>query len=86
MKRVTMTAVLLCGFALLALTLNTTRGQAQGGSDESKIQQGFAIAPVPLTLRGKNRSLVGVSESDPACRARQLLWSCSVILSWNWLE
>ena len=60
MKRVTMTAVLLCGFALLALTLNTTRGQAQGGSDESKIQQGFAIAPVPLTLRGKNRSLVGM--------------------------
>jgi hypothetical protein len=27
--------------------------------DESKIQQGFAIAPVPLDLRGKNRALVG---------------------------
>jgi hypothetical protein len=27
--------------------------------DESKIRQGFAIAPVPLDLRGKNRALVG---------------------------
>jgi len=27
--------------------------------DESRIQQGFAIAPVPLNLRGKNRALVG---------------------------
>ena len=26
---------------------------------ESKIQKGFAIAPVPLDLRGKNRALVG---------------------------
>lgn len=30
------------------------------GGDESKIQQGFAIAPVPLDLRGKNRALVGL--------------------------
>ncbi len=28
--------------------------------DESKIQRGFAIAPVPLNLRGKNRALVGL--------------------------
>jgi hypothetical protein len=31
-----------------------------GQGDESKIQQGFAIAPVPLDLRGKNRALVGL--------------------------
>jgi hypothetical protein len=27
---------------------------------ESRIQRGFAIAPVPLDLRGKNRALVGL--------------------------
>jgi hypothetical protein len=31
-----------------------------GGGDESKIKQGFAIAPVPLNLRGKNPALVGL--------------------------
>ena len=29
-------------------------------SQESRIQQGFAIAPVPLKLAGKNRALVGL--------------------------
>jgi hypothetical protein len=29
-------------------------------SEESKIQRGFAIAPVPLNLIGKNRALVGL--------------------------
>ncbi len=29
-------------------------------SEASKIQQGFAIAPVPLNLAGKNRALVGL--------------------------
>jgi len=28
--------------------------------DESKIKTGFAIAPVPLNLKGKNRALVGL--------------------------
>ena len=28
--------------------------------DESKIQQGFAIAPVPLNLAGKDPALVGL--------------------------
>src|SRR5262249_9106720 len=37
------------------------RLQADDPNDEeSKIQQGFAIAPVPLNLAGKNRSLVGL--------------------------
>ena len=30
------------------------------GNKESKIQQGFAIAPVPLNLNGKDRELVGL--------------------------
>jgi hypothetical protein len=32
----------------------------QSNDDESRIQQGFAIAPVPLNLAGKNRALVGL--------------------------
>ena len=32
----------------------------EGDSDESKIKQGLAIAPVPLNLAGKNRALVGL--------------------------
>src|SRR5215471_1042806 len=32
----------------------------EGNNEESKIQQGFAIAPVPLNLAGKNRALVGL--------------------------
>jgi len=31
----------------------------QDDDSESKVQQGFSIAPVPLDLRGKNRALVG---------------------------
>jgi hypothetical protein len=32
----------------------------QSNDEESKIKQGFAIAPVPLNLDGKNRALVGL--------------------------
>ena len=40
---------------------HSTGVQADGGDgDESKIKQGFAIAPVPLNLKGKNRALVGL--------------------------
>jgi hypothetical protein len=34
--------------------------QNNGNDDESKIQQGFRIAPVPLNLAGKKRELVGL--------------------------
>ena len=34
--------------------------QGQGDGGESEIQRGFQIAPVPLNLAGKNRSLVGL--------------------------
>lgn len=49
--------------AVLALMLtNSTKGKAADGGDnsESQIQRGFAIAPVPLNLVGKNRALVGL--------------------------
>ena len=49
--------------AFLAVTLtHSPRGKAAGGVDdsESKIQRGFAIAPVHLNLAGKNRAQVGM--------------------------
>ncbi|MCU1338705.1 MAG: CytoChrome c, class [Bryobacterales bacterium] len=43
------------------LIVGSQRGRADSdNSEESKIQTGFAIAPVPLNLKGKNRSLVGL--------------------------
>lgn len=48
---------LLCGTAVLV----TPRGRAQlPDGDQSRIQQGYAIAPVPLNLAGRNPALVGV--------------------------
>ena len=47
--------------SLMSIPLVTVADNPNGkGEDESKIQQGFAIAPVPLDLRGKNRALVGL--------------------------
>jgi hypothetical protein len=56
----TVAAVFAIGLA--GMLINAPRGQAQGdGTDEeSKIQQGFAIAPVHLNLAGRNRALVGL--------------------------
>jgi hypothetical protein len=56
------------GTALAALVLGgmliaPRRGQASGNvgnDDESRIQQGLAIAPVKLNLDGKDRALVGL--------------------------
>lgn len=49
--------------ALLAVTLmGSPKAKAADGADdsESRIQRGFAIAPVHLNLKGKNRALVGL--------------------------
>jgi hypothetical protein len=49
--------------AVLAVTLaSSPKGTAATGADdsESKIQRGFAIAPVELNLVGKNRARVGM--------------------------
>ncbi len=55
----------LVAIVLVGMSMTSPRGQAKGedndGKDEeSEIQQGFAIAPVPLNLDGKNRALVGL--------------------------
>jgi hypothetical protein len=51
-------------FALVlfaGILMSPPRGHADNGTEEaSKIQQGFAIAPVPLNLSGKNHDLVGL--------------------------
>ena len=46
---------------LIALVGHTEKGKAaDNDSEESKIQRGFAIAPVDLNLKGKNKALVGL--------------------------
>ena len=40
-------------------SLSSPRAEDDNDS-ESKVQKGFAIAPVPLNLAGKNRELVGL--------------------------
>jgi hypothetical protein len=47
-----------CSLSLLAVGALPAR--AAGGDDAVRIAQGFAIAPVPLELRGLDRNLVGL--------------------------
>jgi len=56
--RAAILSTLLAAGTLLALT--PAASADNGGGDESKIKQGFAIAPVDLDLKGKNRALVGL--------------------------
>ena len=48
MKRILLIAGSLVAFVLTIALISGTRGKAQGPDSESKIQQGFAIAPVSL--------------------------------------
>lgn len=50
----------LVAIGLLGILISSPRGQAQDDGEGSKIQQGFAAAPVPLNLAGKNPALVGL--------------------------
>src|SRR5260370_35277980 len=54
--------VAFAGVVLAGMFLTSPRGRAQDSGDDaaSRIEQGFEIAPVPLNLDGKNRSLVGL--------------------------
>jgi hypothetical protein len=53
------TALVLGGMLLTSFDVKG-QGNSNGNDDESKIQQGFAINPVPLNMHGKNRALVGL--------------------------
>src|SRR5258708_30095536 len=57
-KRFVLSAVAVW-MTVVGLSTAATSGAAPG-DDESKIQKGFEIAPVPLNLTGKNRALVGM--------------------------
>jgi hypothetical protein len=52
------------GIVIAGLSIQSPRVKADegnnGNNDDSKIQIGFAIAPVPLNLAGKDRALVGL--------------------------
>jgi hypothetical protein len=54
------TAAALVGLTLGGVLLTSTHGKADDNDNESKIQKGFAIAPVELDLKGKNRAQVGL--------------------------
>lgn len=50
------------GLAAVLILASSPRGRAQdqGNESDSRIEQGFEIAPVPLNLDGKNPALVGL--------------------------
>jgi len=56
------TIALVAGLALGTVLSGRSLHSADdnNNSDSSRIQQGFAIAPVPLNPKGKNRALVGL--------------------------
>jgi hypothetical protein len=53
-------AVWVTVFTLAATAKDDDKRDGSEGNDEARIEQGFAIAPVHLNLRGKNRALVGL--------------------------
>jgi hypothetical protein len=53
-------AVLVIGMLLIQSPHARAEKADNGNDDQSKIQQGFAIAPVPLNFAGKNHALVGL--------------------------
>ncbi len=56
------TTLACAGLALAGLLIGSPRGRAQdqGNNSDSRIEDGFEIAPVPLNLVGKNPALVGL--------------------------
>ena len=50
------------GVAMAGMLFSSPRGKAEdrGDDSDSRIEQGFEIAPVHLNLEGKNRALVGL--------------------------
>jgi hypothetical protein len=56
----TLAAIVLAGTMLVRSPQVHAQSGASAGSDAARIQQGFAIAPVPLNLAGKDPALVGL--------------------------
>jgi hypothetical protein len=53
-------AIVLAGTMLIRSPQARAQSGANQGSDAARIQQGFAIAPVPLNLAGRDPALVGL--------------------------
>ncbi len=60
MKYFSLTTLVLAVSAVVGMVMVPAQGEPRGKSERSKIQIGFAIAPVPLDLKGKNPALVGL--------------------------
>ena len=59
--RVIGATVVFAGVAIAGMLMSSPRGRADDGDrDNSRVERGFEIAPVPLNLEGKNRKLVGL--------------------------
>lgn len=76
MKRLAWISYLFLGMTLLATMILAVPSQdpgSQQGDNDSRIQKGFAIAPVHLNLEGKNHALVGLGSyivnGQGACNA-----------------
>src|SRR6266576_3645157 len=59
-KRQYLASSLACMLLLVGTGQARADNDASRGDNESVIQRGYAIAPVPLYLMGKNRALVGL--------------------------
>jgi hypothetical protein len=82
----TIRTVLALAVAVLSgIAISSQRGGA-ADDDESKIQQGFAIAPVPLNLAGKDRALVGLGSYIVNAQADCNGCHTSAPLNMPWLE
>lgn len=55
-----LSALTVAAAATAAQRMNASSADASTAGRESQIERGFAIAPVTLDLRGKNRNLVGL--------------------------
>ena len=54
------TAIIFAGMMSSSKRVRAGDDESSGQTEESRIRRGFAIAPVPLNLHGKNRALVGL--------------------------
>src|SRR5258707_2122428 len=52
--------IVVTGTLIRSPRVNASDQDRDEDREESRIQQGFAVAPVPLNLDGKNRALVGL--------------------------